>query len=414
MSLKTHFAYPKFAEPPYRLLLIEADLYLQAEMATALRALGHTVKIIPLALARDDPGQFLTQLLHAAVALKPDAILTENHAGLDDGGKIASVLDDLDLPMIVWYLDDFRFLIGGGECLARSNTLVFTFERCHLPLLLAAGFRDVHYLPSASSLDPAVSYPPLHDLDLSRATSFLGNTFEFSRHKLANPLFSDLLAHLIGNGFDLATGQDLVTTVLQLQGHHFTDISDAYRYAAFVASDATQRYRATALRQVRAQALHIFGDAHWTNLEIPGTIHGQLDTQREVPALYRHSLINLNLSSPQLISAVNLRVYDVPAAGGFLLTDWRDDLPLLFDIDREVVTFHGVEEANEKIAYYERHPSARSRIVAAAHARVLKEHLLTHRMDMLLTIAKKSFGARHAGSLSPTADLPTTRRLDTM
>lgn len=118
----------------------------------------------------------------------------------------------------------------------------------------------------------------------------------------------------------------------------------------------TQRYRATALlRQVCAKALHIFGDAHWTHLEIPGTIHGQLDTQHEALVLYRHSLINLNLSNPQLISAVNLRVYDVPVAGGFLLTDWRDDLPLLFDIDREVVTFHGVEEANDKIAYYERH-----------------------------------------------------------
>lgn len=155
MSLKSYFAYPKFAEPPYRLLLIEADLYLQAEMATALRALGHTVKSIPLALARDDPGQFLTQLLHAAVALKPDAMPTENHAGFDDGGKIASALDDLGLPVIVWHLDDFRFLIGGGERLARLNTLVFTFERCHLSLLRAARFRDVHYLPPASTLDPA-------------------------------------------------------------------------------------------------------------------------------------------------------------------------------------------------------------------------------------------------------------------
>lgn len=171
----------------------------------------------------------------------------------------------------------------------------------------------------------------------------------------------------------------------------------------------TQRCRATALRQVCAKALHIFGDAHWTHLEIPGTIHGQLDTQHEAPALYRHSLINLNLSSPQLISAVNLRVYDVPVAGGFLLTDWRDDLPLLFDIDREVVTFHSVEEANDKIAYYERHPSARSRIVEAARAHVLNEHLLTHRMTRLLTIARETFGIRIAKSPSRATDSLNTR-----
>lgn len=402
MSLKTHLAYPKFARPPYRLLLIDADLYPQPEMAAALRHLGHTVQIVRL--PQGDPGEMLTTLLHAAVAMRPDAILTENHAGFDEGGEIAAILHDLGLPVIVWYLDDFRLLIGEGRRLIQPNTLVFTVERSHVPLLQAIGFPHVHYLPSASGLDPTASYPPLSSLDLSRATSLVGHTFEYAKQKHAHPLFPDLLADLIRTGLTIAPGQDLVRTILERQGHHFNQRDEAYRYAAFVTADATQRYRTAVLRQLRAEALHIFGDAHWKALGIPATLHERIDSQREAPAIYRHSLINLNLSSPQLISAVNLRVYDVPAAAGFLLTDWRDDLPLLFDIRREVVTFRSVEEANDRIAYYERRPSARELIVAAAHARVRREHLLTHRMDRLLTIARETFGIRRAKSLSRATD----------
>lgn len=402
MSLKTHFAYPKFAGPSYRLLLIDADLYLQAEMAAALRSLGHTVQI--LRLPDGDPRQMLTTLLHAAVALRPDAILTENHAGFDEGGEIAAILHDLSLPVIVWYLDDFRFLIGEGHRLIQPTTLVFTVERSHIPLLQAAGFPHVHYLPSASGLDPTASYPPLNGVDLSRATTLLGHTFEYAKQKLAHPTFPDLLADLIRTGLTIAPGQDLVSTILERQGHHFQHQDEAYRYAAFVTADATQRYRTALLRKLRAEALHIFGDSHWHTLGVPATIHRRIDSQREAPAIYRHSLINLNLSSPQLISAVNLRVYDVPAAAGFLLTDWRDDLSLLFDIDHEVVTFRSVEEANDLIAYYERNPRARDPIIAAANARVRKEHLLTHRMDRLLAIARQTFGIRLAPSLSRTTD----------
>lgn len=402
MSLKTHLAYPKFARPPYRLLLIDADLYLQVEMAAALRQLGHTVKIVRL--PQGDPGEMLATLLHAAVAMRPDAILTENHAGFDDGGEIAAILHDLGLPVIVWYLDDFRLLIGEGRRLIQPNTLVFTVERSHVPLLQAIGFPHVHYLPSASGLDPTASYPPLSGPDLSRATSLVGHTFEYAKQKLAHPTFPDLLADLTRTGLMIAPGQDLVGTILEGQGHHFHHRDEAYRYAAFVTAHATQLYRTAILRQLRTEALHIFGDSHWHTLGVPATIHGRIDSQREAPAIYRHSLINLNLSSPQLISAVNLRVYDVPAAGGFLLTDWRDDLPLLFDINREVVTFHNVEEANDLITYYERNPRARDPIIAAANARVRKEHLLTHRMDRLLAIARETFGIRLATSLSHRTD----------
>ena len=46
---------------------------------------------------------------------------------------------------------------------------------------------------------------------------------------------------------------------------------------------------------------------------------------RDLPAVYADSKINLNITSAQLETSVNNRVFDVAATGAFLLTDHRAD-----------------------------------------------------------------------------------------
>lgn len=401
MSLRTHFAYRKFAAPPYRLLAVNADLYLQSEMVRALRRLGHTVDTVPL--HADDPSAMLTALLRAAVDLRPDAVLTENHAGFDSDGKIEAILNDLGIPVIVWYLDDFRFIIGDGVRHVFPLTLICTFERQHVPLLEAAGFPHVRFLPSASAFDPDAAYQPPTRVALSGATTFIGNTFESAKQRRERPVHRTLLSDLVSGGVQIAPGIDLVRTVLDRQIANFSTHDDAYQYAGFVVAHATQCYRQAMLQGVRASDLHIFGDRRWTTLNIRAQIHEGTDYATQTPSIYRGSAINLNLSSPQLLTAVNLRVFDVPAVGGFLLTDWREDLELLFDVKREVVTFSHLDQLNELIAYYEAHPSRRDSVITAAHARVQGEHLLIHRMQRVIDLARDVFGPR--GSAVPLPSL---------
>ena len=107
------------------------------------------------------------------------------------------------------------------------------------------------------------------------------------------------------------------------------------------------------------------------------------------PRLQRMAMINLCLSSQQLNNAVSLRAYEVPASGGFLLTDWKADLEHLFAPD-EIVTFRSVEEMNDKIAFYEKHPDKRLPIIRKARERVAKEHLVIHRIQKMLEILSKT------------------------
>ena len=67
--------------------------------------------------------------------------------------------------------------------------------------------------------------------------------------------------------------------------------------------------------------------------------------------IYRHSKINLNITSLQFDDAVINRVIDVAAVGGFILTDWKSGLEKITSVAQEI-SYKTVEELNHKLAYY--------------------------------------------------------------
>jgi len=90
--------------------------------------------------------------------------------------------------------------------------------------------------------------------------------------------------------------------------------------------------------------------------------------------LYAGSKINLNITSLQFDQAVINRVIDVAAAGGFVLTDWKADLPKLTSV-AEQISYRSLEELNHKINYY-LHPShEQERLEIAA---ILRQDIQQH------------------------------------
>lgn len=59
--------------------------------------------------------------------------------------------------------------------------------------------------------------------------------------------------------------------------------------------------------------------------------------------------INVNQTSLQMRDAVNQRVFDCPAAGGFVITDNQPDLHEYFDVTREMVTYDSLGELSDKV-----------------------------------------------------------------
>jgi spore maturation protein CgeB len=73
------------------------------------------------------------------------------------------------------------------------------------------------------------------------------------------------------------------------------------------------------------------------------------------------------------------RVFEIPGAGGFLLTEMADDLDRYFAPDREIVVFRTPAELVDKARYYLRHTEERERIRRAGYARAVREHSYVQR-----------------------------------
>lgn len=101
--------------------------------------------------------------------------------------------------------------------------------------------------------------------------------------------------------------------------------------------------------------------------------------------LYNSSRIVLNISSwePQR-TGLNLRTFDVPATGAFLLTDDSAELEQHFVKGVEMETFATPEELRRKAAYFLRHDEEREAMARRGHEKVLGFESYADKMKALL------------------------------
>jgi spore maturation protein CgeB len=80
-------------------------------------------------------------------------------------------------------------------------------------------------------------------------------------------------------------------------------------------------------------------------------------------------------------SATNMRLFEATGVGTCLLTDWKNDLPQLYEPDSEVVTYRDVDECIEKARYLCDHEDERRQIGIAGQKRTLRDHTYSKRAE---------------------------------
>ncbi len=136
--------------------------------------------------------------------------------------------------------------------------------------------------------------------------------------------------------------------------------------------------------------------------------------------LFNRSRINLNLNNAVDASFKQIkgRNFEVPACGGFLLTETAENLDEYFRFGEEVETYGGIDDLIDKIRYYLAHVDAREHIAAAGNRRAMAEHTYAHRFDRIFAFAdcadkrneEPTNGERSVGNGAPsvhTRDLTT-------
>jgi spore maturation protein CgeB len=126
-----------------------------------------------------------------------------------------------------------------------------------------------------------------------------------------------------------------------------------------------------------------------------GWEHGAIGSD-DVQRIYRQSRISLNLADSglqlkggRLIRSrqIKARTFEVPMAGGFLLTQPADSLSDYFEDGREIATFVDQAALIERVRHYLAHPAERDAVASAGARRAHAEHTYEARFASLLSRA---------------------------
>ncbi len=303
-------------------------------------------------------------------------------------------------PKLCWFVDTpylhHRILKIRG--LSETDILASTDEKWFQDVQSAhpdLKNRRVHFLPLAATYDEEgpiddswkcpVSYVgQVRDLDAVWAGLKIGRVIR------------DVLEQLV---VSMRLHRGLRPEALGRQAPELAELRRQYDLVSFIRSyyallvwEANSRQRAETLLPLADLGLKIYGNDGW-NRRIEGTplqpcFAGRTVAHHDLPRLFRNSQINVNMHHLQSSTSLNLRVFDVPASGGFLLTDYMPGLEQMFEIGKEVEVYRTPDELREKVEYYLAHPEACREIALRGRERVLRDHTFANRWQTIRAILR--------------------------
>jgi spore maturation protein CgeB len=102
--------------------------------------------------------------------------------------------------------------------------------------------------------------------------------------------------------------------------------------------------------------------------------------------VFYSSKINLNITLRSIESGIPLRIFDIMSVGGFVLTNYQEEIPDLFAEGKEIVTFKTPEELIDKADYYLKHDTKRINIGINGYKKVKKCYTYEHQLQKIISI----------------------------
>lgn len=172
--------------------------------------------------------------------------------------------------------------------------------------------------------------------------------------------------------------------------HYPVNVSD--EEGRFYGSDVVfigtwEKEREEMLRYITDFDLGIWGNS-WERTTIPTVrrcVRSKARYGEEMSKICNASKIVLNFIRKQNGNAHNMRTFEVPACGGFMLTTRTQEQVEFFGENGGVACFDGVDDLREKIQYYLTHEEERKRIAQCGAEKVLNgKHSYLDRMRRVI------------------------------
>lgn len=306
-----------------------------------------------------------------------------------------------EIPYVAYVYDSPLVSLFSYTILNSCNH-VYLFDSAIYEQLSTAGIKTVHYLPLAGACErwkKLINNAPSNQF--ASDVSFVGSIYNEDHNffdRLENlpertkgylDAIMDAQLKVIGSSFieELLTDEIIKDMHASVPYEPNADgvESLAYVYANyFIARKLTSRERLDLLSAVGDNfPLTVFTRADQSNL-IKARFPGTVDYYSQMPIVFAHSKINLNITLRSITKGIPLRGMDIMGAGGFLLTNYQNDFNYHFVAGEDYEFYTSKEEMLEKIEYYLSHDKERTEIAANGLQKMQAQHTYLHRAQYFL------------------------------
>jgi spore maturation protein CgeB len=327
---------------------------------------------------------------------KPDFVL-----GYDFSGYIQTpdgfLLRQLGMPLIALHYDNPFYAIDNKlDAELRNypeNYYNFIWDSYYLDAYREEGYKNGFPILLATDVEAFHSQP----IDPSNSFAFVGD-IRFDGLKIAidqPPIIRayiemaiDLkVKHFAVPLHEICRGLIERPIYAELKNESTNDPGIIWRLHYLIHQYGTHKYRYNILDGIHDDEVHLYGTDNWQKDNI--ICHAKINYGSDLSKVYQQHAVNLNLSSLQLETSVNNRVFDCFASNAFVLSDYKRDMELIFPDCWRNISFANADELAEKARYYLSHAPERRALTYELHKQILQNHTYNHRLHEILQAIKR-------------------------
>ncbi|MBD5396475.1 MAG: glycosyltransferase [Lachnospiraceae bacterium] len=382
-----------------KLLVYLWNAYLEADVLEICQEKGVSVKTFSWTFRdKNQDDRFMNWFGKTIDIRTYDAVLSINYWPL-----LSQVCQDQGIRYIAWCYDNPLNVVKIEETLANPVNAVFLFDKIQYFKYKNTGFDTVYYLPLGVNAS-RMKRLSISDAEYARyaaQVSFVGQLYESRLPEIMAPMNEYTKGYLnaLMNVQTIMYGAYLLDECITEE--LIRDINDQYLQKV---PDTEVRLSKEALnfamaceitRKNRIILLSLCGARYDTRLysyqnsEVIKNVKkcSQVDYLKEMPLVFACSKINLNPSLRIIQTGIPLRAFDIMGAGGFLLSNYQEELLEYFENEKDMVVYESMEDAIAKINFYLNHEDLRRKIAESGRIKTLEEHSLQNRFEQIISDA---------------------------
>lgn len=374
-----------------KVLLYEWNAYMQSDLEEVLKRMGFICETFSCQMDGED-----VCVEDPYVIRNFRKILHEGHfdvaMSFNYWTSIAVACDKEHIPYIAWGYDS-PLSVKIEKTLSYPMNYLFVFDKDQLTYYRELGFKNVYHLPLAVNTErlDKLRLSEEENKNFAADISFVGNMYGSDYNSLRCVL----------TDYERGYFESLIETQYRIYGDYFIDelISDEMldvmqkrikkevKYwsdtagkapklefrrwvTMLIAREVTRRERLLIVSTLSKRHPFKFYSPNEEKLLSHVEYLGTVSSHSGAPKVFRASKINLNMTYKQITVGMPLRVLDIMGAGGFLMSNYQEELVENFRPGVDCVIYESVEDAIEKADYYLAHEDERLEIAHNGHEAV--------------------------------------------